>query len=204
MNLKDLFTKCLMLLAIGLLGHLAVSCTDTEETDSSNFALYYYGVTDIGPSMDFELKEPSYIGGAPYDFAITNITLNDEACSTESFIINESTGAISIKNTENLATGTYKLNISCYSNGKYYEFKNAVQINMLLAVPEGVIVTPEEVVVNLDEANWNETANAQVTTTGAEHVSIIGYAIAQDESKEYIEYFSISGTGKITLNSATL
>ena len=67
MNLKDLFTKCLMFLAISLLGHLAVSCTDTEETDSSNFALYYYGVTDIGPSMNFELKEPSYIGGAPYD-----------------------------------------------------------------------------------------------------------------------------------------
>lgn len=201
MNLKDLFTKCLMFFAISLLGHLAVSCTDTEETDSSNFALYYYGVTDIGPSMNFELKEPSYIGGAPYDFAITSITLNDEDCSTESFIINETTGAISIKNTANLATGTYKLNISCYSNGKYYEFKNAVQINMLLAVPEGVVVTPEEVVVNLDEANWIGAANAQVTTTGAEHVSITGYSIAQDESKEYLEYFSISGTGKITINS---
>lgn len=87
------------------------------------------------PFQNFELKEPSYIGGAPYDFAITNITLKDESYSTESFVINESTGAITIQNTENLSTGLYKISVSCYSNGKYYEFKDIVQVNILLADP---------------------------------------------------------------------
>lgn len=200
MNLKELFTKCLMFLAIGLLGHLAASCTDTEETDSSKFALYYYGVTDIGPSMNFDLKEPSYIGSAPYDFSITNVTLNGENCSSESFTIDGTTGVIHIKNTSNLATGTYSLSVACYSNGKYYEFKNAVQVNMLLAVPQGITVTPEEVVVKLDEENWIESS-AQVTTEEGTHVSVTGYAIAEDDSKEYLEYFSISTSGKITINS---
>lgn len=200
MNLKDLFTKCLMFLAISLLGHLAVSCTDTEETDSSNFALYYYGVTDIGPSMNFELKEPSYIGGAPYDFAITNITLNDESYSTESFVINESTGAITIQNTENLATGLYKISVSCYSNGKYYEFKDIVQVNILLAAPEGITVIPSDVIVNLDEEKWEESS-AQVTTEKDTHISIIGYDIAADGNKDYLDYFTVSETGKITIVS---
>ncbi|CDA84782.1 surface glycan-binding family protein [Bacteroides congonensis] len=200
MNLKDLFTKCLMFLAISLLGHLAVSCTDTEETDSSNFALYYYGVTDIGPSMNFELKEPSYIGGAPYDFAITNITLKDESYSTESFVINESTGAITIQNTENLSTGLYKISVSCYSNGKYYEFKDIVQVNILLAAPEGITVIPSDVIVNLDEEKWEESS-AQVTTEKDTHISIIGYDIAADGNKDYLDYFTVSETGKITIVS---
>ena len=33
----------------------------------------------------------------------------------------------------------------CYSNGKFFDFKDAVQVNMLLAVPEGVTVEPAEV-----------------------------------------------------------
>lgn len=200
MNLKDLFTKCLMLLAIGLLGHLAVSCTDTEETDSSKFTLYYCGVTDIGPSMNFELAAPAYIGSAPYDFSITNVTLKGEVCPTESFVINESTGAITIQNTDNLATGLYNISVSCYSNGKYHEFKDIVQVNMLLTVPEGITVVPSEVIVNLDEKKWEESS-AQVTTDKETHISITGYEIASDGSKDYLDYFTVSETGKITIVS---
>lgn len=200
MNLKKLLTKSLMLLTIILLGHLAVSCSDTETTDSSNFTLHYYGVTDIGPSMSYDLQAPSYIGGEPYDFAITNVTLNGESHTSESFTIDETTGEIHIQNTANLNTGLYSISVSCYSNGNYFEFKDAVKVNMLLAVPEGISVTPEEVLVKLDETNWEESS-AQVSTEETTHVSIIGYAIAEDESKEYLEYFDISKSGKITIKS---
>lgn len=199
MNLKELFTKCLMLLTITLLGHLAVSCSDTETTDSTGFTLHYYGVTDIGPSMTYDSQAPSYMGEAPYDFAVTNVTLNGEACSSESFTINEATGILHIKNTANLATGLYSVSVSCFSNGNYYEFKDAVKVNMLLPVPEGIMVTPEEVLIKLDDPKWIDSS-AQVTTEEGAHVSIIGYAIAEDDSKEYLEYFSVSTTGKITIN----
>ena len=102
MNLKKLFTQCAMLLTIIILGQFAVSCTETETTDSSNFTLYYSGITDIGPSMDWSLKAPSYIGGEPYDFAITQITHEGEVYATESFIIDSATGIIKIQNTDAL------------------------------------------------------------------------------------------------------
>lgn len=199
MNLKELFTKCFMLFSICLLGHVAVSCSDTETTDSGNFTLFFYGITDIGPSMSCELQAPSYIGGTPYDFAITNVTHEGETYTTESFTVNAETGVINIQNTNTLPTGLYSISVSCFCNGKYYEFKDAVKVNMLLAVPEGVSVTPEEVLLKMDENDWVK-ASAQVTTEKESHVSITQYAIAKDPSKEYMEYFTISPTtGKITI-----
>jgi len=200
MNLKKLFTQCAMLLTIIILGQFAVSCTETETTDSSNFTLYYSGITDIGPSMDWSLKAPSYIGGEPYDFAITQITHEGEVYATESFIIDSATGIIKIQNTDALPTGIYSLNVSCFCNGNYYEFKDAVKVNMLLKVPDGVTVTPKEVIVKMDEENWM-SASAQVTTEKDTHVSIIGYEIAENGNSPYWEYFTVSPTGKITIKT---
>lgn len=192
-------SRSLKVFAIIALALVCASCDKTETTDSTGFILHYYGVTDIGPSMAYTLEAPTYKGSAPYDFTITGITLNDEACTTESFVIDAETGAINIQNTENLATGLYAISVGCYSNGKYFEFKDAVQINMLLAVPEGVTVTPAEVVVKMEDKKWWE-ASAQVTTDTEKHVSITGYSIAEDESKEYLKYFTISNDGIITFN----
>lgn len=192
-------SRSLKVFAIIALALVCASCDKTETTDSTGFILHYYGVTDIGPSMAYTLEAPTYKGSAPYDFTITGITLNDEACTTESFVIDAETGAINIQNTENLATGLYAISVGCYSNGKYFEFKDAVQINMLLAVPEGVTVTPAEVVVKMEDKKWWE-ASAQVATDTEKHVSITGYSIAEDESKEYLKYFTISNDGIITFN----
>lgn len=192
-------SRLVKLFAIVALALIHTSCDETETTDSTGFILHYYGVTDIGPSMTYTLEAPTYKGSAPYDFTITGVTLNDEACTTESFVIDAETGAINIQNTANLATGLYAISVGCYSNGTYFEFKDAIQINMLLAVPEGVTVTPAEVVVKMEDKNWWE-ASAQVTTDTEKHVSITGYAIAEDESKEYLKYFTISDDGIITFN----
>lgn len=193
----------LRVIMVAALTVFCVSCDKTETTDSTGFILHYLGVTDIGPSMSYTLKAPTYKGSAPYDFTITNVTLNDETYNNEdNFVINAETGEITIQNTETMSAGLYNISVGCYSNGNFYNFKDAVQVNMLLAVPEGVTVEPAEVLVNQDEENWVE-ASAQVTTEKDKHVSITNYAIAQDESKPYLEYFSINNEGKITIKSGT-
>ena len=54
------------------------SCTDPETTDSTKFAIFYAGITDIGPSMNFNMSGPTYIGGTPSDFSITRIILMEK------------------------------------------------------------------------------------------------------------------------------
>ena len=190
----------LRVLMVAALTVFCVSCDKTETTDSTGFILYYMGVTDIGPGLSYDLQAPAYKGSAPYDFTITNITLDEETFSNdENFVINTETGAIAIQNTGAIASGLYSISVGCYSNGKFFEFKDAVQVNMLLAAPEGVTIEPDKIiVVNQDEEKWAETS-AQVTTEKDKHISILGYAIAQDESKPYLQYFDVTSTGKIII-----
>lgn len=181
-----------------------VSCDKTETTDSTGFILHYLGVTDIGPGMSYTLQAPTYKGSAPYDFTITKVTLNEETFSNnDNFVINAETGEITIQNTDGMTSGMYSISVGCYSNGKFFDFKDAVQVNMLLAVPEGVTVEPAEVLVNQDEENWAE-ASAQVSTEADKHVSITGYAIAQDETKPYLSYFTFDPNtkGKIIIRES--
>lgn len=189
------------LLAIFMVIGLCVtssSCTDPETTDSTKFAIFYAGITDIGPSMNFNMPGPSYIGGTPSDFTITRVTLNGEVYETNSFQISDpSTGAIKLDNTDNLPVGTYCISVSCMSNGKYYEFKDAITVNMLAKVPDGITVDPSEVIVDLADI-FKESASAQVKTEEGTHVHISKYEIIQEEGKEY---FAISATGKITVNN---
>lgn len=205
--MKSKLLKAVRLLSLFIVTALTLlfgSCDGSETTDSTGFILHYYGVTDIGPSMSFTLPAPTYKGNAPYDFTITNVTLNNEAyANAENFVIDTETGAITIQNTEAMSAGLYTISVGCYSNGGFHNFKDAVQINMLLAVPEGVTVEPAEVLVNQDEENWTE-ASAQVTTEKDKHVSITGYAIAQDETKPYLSYFTFDSKneGKIIIRES--
>lgn len=190
----------LRIMMVAALTVFCVSCDKTETTDSTGFILYYLGITDIGPSMSYTLKAPAYKGSTPYDFTITKVTLNEESFSNnDNFVINTETGEITIQNTDAMASGLYSISVGCYSNGKFFDFKDAVQVNMLLAVPEGVTVEPAEVLVKMEDENWWETS-AQVTTDAEKHVSITKYEFAEDESKEYLKYFTISNTGVITFN----
>ena len=95
--------------------------------------------------MSFNLDAPTYIGGAPSDFAITRVTLNGETYDTNSFAIDTNTGSISLSNTSELPVGLYTLSVSCYSNGNYYEFKDIVTINMMKPVPDSISVEPNKI-----------------------------------------------------------
>ncbi len=194
-NLTSRFLAILMMIGLCVSG---ASCTDPETTDSTKFAIFYAGVTDIGPSMNFNMSGPTYIGGTPSDFAITRVTLNGEAYDTDCFQISDaSTGAIKLVDTDNLPVGTYCISVSCMSNGKYYEFKDIITVNMLAKVPDGITVEPNEVTVDFADI-YKESASAQVKTEEGTHVHISKYEIIQEEGKEY---FAISNTGKITVNN---
>jgi len=194
-NLTSRFLAILMTIGLCISG---VSCTDPETTDSTKFAIFYAGVTDIGPSMNFNMSGPTYIGGTPSDFAITRVTLNGEVYDTGCFQISDAnTGAIKLVDTDNLPVGTYCISISCMSNGKYYEFNDIITVNMLAKVPDGITVEPNEVTVDFADI-YEESASAQVKTEEGTHVHISKYEIIQEEGKEY---FAISNTGKITVNN---
>lgn len=203
-NLTSRFLAILMTIGLCISG---VSCTDPETTDSTKFAIFYAGVTDIGPSMNFNMSGPTYIGGTPSDFAITRVTLNGEAYDTNCFQIESNTGAISISDTKDLAVGLYALSISCRANGSVYEFKDIVSINMMRAIPEGIYVEPNKIKVDfgdiIDSESTAELPTAQVTTNG-EHISIQKYIITNVYkdgilTEEENNFFIISNTGEISI-----
>lgn len=196
MNSRKLTSKFLSILAVVLLMITSTSCSDTETTDSTNFIVYYTGVTDIGPSMNFNMNPPTYKGAAPSNFAITTVTFENEPFTGESFIINDKTGAISISNTAELPVGVYRISISCISNGQVYSFKDAVEVNMMAPVPDGVTAEPSLVEIDFAKIK-TDNKTAQIKTDGS-HVSITGYEVIQEADKNY---FAVSKTGEISVNS---
>ena len=196
MNLKKLTSRFLAILSIVVLTITGFSCTDTETTNTTGFAIYYYSLTDIGPSMTAVIEKPTYTGGEPTDFIITGITLNGEPYTSESFIIDSKDGSVRIANSDNLPVGLYSISVGCNSNGNYHEFKDAIQVKMLPSVPDGIKVEPDYIEIDFEEIGESK-ATAKVVTEG-EHVTISGYAIAEGPEKEF---FKISTSGVIFINS---
>lgn len=192
-NLKPYLSWAFALLFI------VAACKKEEVTDNGPFTIYYNGMTDIGPTMTGIISSPSYNGGSPSAFEITGITLDGVAYTGTSFEIDPDNGAISIKETTGIPIGLYKLSISCMSGGKKYQFKDAVEVNMMRPVPEGITVEPNKLTVNyadvIDAASTVELPTAQVKTNG-DHVSIRKYEIAKTD---YSKYFAVSSTGLISI-----
>lgn len=199
------------------------SCKDDFTTDDGSFALYYTSMTDIGPSMTGVIASPTYKGATPYDFKITGVTYSlgdvSESYTGECFTINTENGEIYINSTKDMNVGKYILSISCQAAGTLYTFPNAVEVNFLKAVPEGIKVTPDLLEVKLtDVKNKDSEAvfpTAQVTTENTkEHITITGYKISNvvrvgsDDSETIINntkvnLFSISETGVISINKSS-
>ena len=88
-KLQNITSRLLAILMVVGLCVTNSSCTDPETTDSTKFAIFYAGITDIGPSMNFNMSGPTYIGGTPSDFSITRITLDGEVYDTDCFQISD-------------------------------------------------------------------------------------------------------------------
>ncbi len=187
-----LFTAAfLMVLTLG-----PVACSD-DDTDDGGLQLHYPEITDIGPSMNYISGAPSYYGAAPSEFYISQLKLDGAVITSDCFTMNAETGAFTISNTDDLTPGTYLLSVGCVAGGAWYNFPDIIRVNMLPAVPAEVTVSDETVAIPYEEV---KSSKATVTVSPAgESVTIIGYALQQEEGKEY---FAISEKGIISVNAA--
>ncbi len=156
----------------------AVSCT-AQLTDTGAFALYYPGITDIGPSTSIDIS-PSWHGGTPSDFEIYRVVLEGETVTPECFSVDAATGIFQIRNSASLAVGRYTVGIACNANGGRCEFPEAITVNMMKPVPDGITVTPDRITLTIaDVTSGSDEAlpTAQIGTVG-EHISIKNYLIS--------------------------
>ena len=204
------------------------SCKDDITTDDGSFALYYTSMTDIAPSMTGVIASPTYKGAVPSDFKIVEVNYSSvgeggeetrEAYTGECFSIVPETGEIMINSTADMKTGKYYISVSCVAAGNTYTYKDAVEVNFLKAVPEGITVEPDFLEVKLaDVTNKDSEAafpTAQVSSENTDEcISILGYKIsnvrrvASDDSETYIDnskvkLFSVSETGVVSINKSS-
>ena len=201
MNVKSMndITRFLSIMLAVFMGLTYTACDDDDTVDNDDFVLYYYGMTDIGPSMSGVISQPSYKGSVPSEFAITGITLNDAPYAGTDFTIHGETGAIEINSTKETPVGLYKISVSCMAGGHYYAYKDIVTVNMMKPVPDGITVEPNIIQVEYsvlsDKDSKEELPTAQVKTDG-NHVTIIKYEVAKSEISAF---FEVSNAGVISL-----
>lgn len=204
--MKQLIAKVITFLAVAGLGFATVSCEPEGIVDTSDFMLYYPGITDIGPSTNFNLS-PTYHGEKPSEFSIDKVTLDGESISSDCFTIDAETGLFAMSNTDNLATGLYSITISCTSGGKRYTFDDIITINMMKAVPDGIIADPAVLTVKLGDitAPTEETVlpTSQIKTDGTS-VTIKSYTMTNVRRNGTLisnadELFSVSSDGIVSI-----
>lgn len=193
--MKSFIRKACFVLAAVLCTAAFTACED-DDTAGGDLQLYYPTVIDIGPSMNYMSGAPSYHGPTPSEFAIERITCNDQQAETACFSIEAANGAVSIADTDELPTGTYKLSISCRAGGGKFRFADIFVVQMVAAAPAELEVSASTLDIPFDELATAEMA-VTVTPVG-ETVSILSYALEQEEGREY---FAISSKGVVSLNA---
>lgn len=195
-NVSKLRNACFAWLTVALLAVVAAACED-DKTSGGDLRLYYPAVSNIGPSMSFISGVPTYYGPAPSNFAIAGITLDGTAVTSDSFTISAETGAVSISNTDGIATGLYKLTITCQANGASYTFRDIFEVSMLPSTPVEIEVSSPTLTIPYAEVATSKES-VSVAPLG-ESVAVTGYELVQPEGQNY---FSISKLGVVTLNSS--
>ncbi len=201
-----LITKLFRNAALALAVALSAASCNVQLTDTGAFALYYPGITDIGPSTSMDLT-PSWHGGTPSDFEIYRVVLEGQNVTPECFLVDASTGVFQIRNSASLAVGKYTIGIACNVNGSRHEFPEAISVNMMKPVPDGITVTPDNISVALSQvtssSSSEELPTAQISTDG-DHISIKNYLISSVRRdgtvmENWDEFFSVDKTGKFTI-----
>lgn len=185
---------------------VSVSSCKAELTDTGAFALHYPGITDIGPSTNMDIT-PTWHGGTPESFEIFSIKREGEAVTAECFSIDPTSGVFSIRKSDNLPVGKYRIGIACKVGGERHEFAEAITVNMMPAIPEGIKVTPDKITILLSQVtnlgSDEELPTAQITTEG-EHISIRNYLISgvRRDGKALADWdglFSVDKSGKFSI-----
>lgn len=185
---------------------VSVSSCKAELTDTGAFTLHYPGITDIGPSTNMDIT-PTWHGGTPESFEIFSVKREGEAVTAECFSIDPTTGVFSIRKSDNLPVGKYRIGIACKVGGERHEFAEAITVNMMPAIPEGIKVSPDKITILLSQVtntgSDEELPTAQITTEG-EHISIRNYLISgvRRDGKALTNWdglFSVDKSGKFSI-----
>lgn len=185
---------------------VSVSSCKAELIDTGAFALHYPGITDIGPSTNMDIT-PTWHGGTPESFEIFSIKREGEAVTAECFSIDPTSGVFSIRKSDNLPVGKYRIGIACRVGGERHEFAEAITVNMMPAIPEGIKVSPDKITILLSQVtnlgSDEELPTAQITTEG-EHISIRNYLISgvRRDGKALADWdglFSVDKSGKFSI-----
>ena len=180
------------------------SCMKDELTEEG-FQLHYPDVVEIAQNITYNL-EPTWSGGTPSDFSITQVTCDGSVYIGEEFSINADNGVITITGTANTTPADYILSISCYAGGTEYDFPDKVTVHFINGVPEGISMDPAEIgadISELEEGSDAELQTSQVVTEG-EHIEIQSYAIRNVKFEGTIvdnvtnPLFAISETGEVS------
>ena len=203
-----LLTKFIGYFAIALTLAAFVGCERQSNVDES-FTMYYSGVSDISPGTSINVS-PSWHGDAPASFEIIRIKHNGRAYETGCFVVNPDTGVFSIKDSETLPTGKYVISVACTSSGKRYTYDDAIEVNIMKPVPDGIIATPATLEVALADivSGEAELPVSQITTDGSNHVTIKQFSLAHvyrdgDLADECLEWFSLSPKGEFSIVPGT-
>lgn len=127
--------------------------------------------------------------------------------TAECFSIDPTTGVFSIRKSDNLPVGKYRIGIACKVGGERHEFAEAITVNMMPAIPEGIKVSPDKITILLSQVtntgSDEELPTAQITTEG-EHISIRNYLISgvRRDGKALANWdglFSVDKSGKFSI-----
>lgn len=125
------------LLSLMLLLLTWVSCTP-DVTDDTVFKLYYFNVS-LTLGEDY-VSQPSYLGKQPHSFEIYAIScdgkvwynpkLDGKLTEDSHFYVNPDNGNIIISKTTDMTAGTYKVSISCVSDGVAYTYPDLITVKL--------------------------------------------------------------------------
>ncbi len=197
MKLDALIRRLLLsLLAVG--GLLLSSCVEEAIQPETGFSLHYPAITEIAPSTNINVT-PTWRGGTPRGFVIASVTCDGQPVETDCFTLDRENGVFSISSSDNLPTGSYVIGITCVCNGVRYHFDDAIKLELMKPVPDGIIVEPNMISASLTEilapTKDTELPTAQVKSDGSNHVAIKDMIIANvyldgelfDEAKEWFD-----------------
>lgn len=189
-------------------GIILSSCTKDALVHDKGFSLHYPSVTNTAPGRNLSFS-PTWYDGTPSDFRIVSVKLDGEPVQTACFVIDQTTGAFQMQDSQNLTFGKYDITISCNVNGQTLTFDNIISIEMMKPVPDGIVMEPAQLVISLGdifETPQTGLPTSSVLTEGsASHVSIKSYAIENvyvdgELNNELKAWFNVSEEGVFSVN----
>lgn len=201
---KQLTLYCLPLMAV--CGGVS-ACEEEAVQPDSGFVLYYPAISQIAPSTNITVS-PTWYGGMPSGFRVAGATSETNADDLSCFIVDESTGVFSIVGSDHLPAGLYSISIACMVDGAEKMFRDIISVELMKPVPDGISVTPSELVVPVSDINVTgegvELPTSVIAPDGENNLMIKAYSIANVYRNGVLlgdcsDWFSVSQDGVFSI-----